>query len=292
MLVSDALDATFSRDRLDTDYDARATVTVETFETIIEAYASRTREAKRACLFVEDHPLEPDTGLTLDVYGRTDTPRPAVLFTHGGYWRALSKDHSGFMAPMLAGHGIVTIAPDYRLAPDVRFGEIVADIRKTFAHVWHHAAELGIDRRRIVPVGSSAGGHLAASLLQPGWQAEYDLPPVPVHAAMPVSGLFDLAPIARCHPQQWLGLNDAEIEDFSPLRHLPSPGPRIVTALGEHEAPGFVRQSRAWHEAIVENGVHAEHIVIAGRNHFDVILDLCDTRSKLARALLDLVAGC
>ncbi len=42
---------------------------------------------------------------------------PVVVFIHGGYWRALSKDHYGFIAEPLVEAGAAVALMDYDLCP-------------------------------------------------------------------------------------------------------------------------------------------------------------------------------
>ena len=74
--------------------------------------------------------------------------------------------------------------PSYDLAPRPTLAEIVACIER--------AADFVAERtqRPLVVAGHSAGGHLAACLMAPApGQA------APIRAGMPISGLFDLAPL-------------------------------------------------------------------------------------------------
>jgi arylformamidase len=277
-------EAAWPRDRIDRDYTARDVVTPEAFARIIADYARLSAPA---------HAM-PDARLglaydrasdeRLDLFG-TDpgARRPCVVFIHGGYWRALSRAHSAFMAPMLAARGIASAVPDYTLAPAASLTEITRQMRAAFAWLWHNADDLGIDRTRIVVTGSSAGGHLAATLAMPGWQAGLGLPPGAVHAALPVSGLFELAPLAASHVQDWMAFTPAELGALSPLRQAPGTA-RSIVAVAEHETPGFHRQSAAYADALA-----APLLQVPGRNHFDVILDLTAPDTALSWALLSLL---
>jgi arylformamidase len=273
--------------RLDADYTARACCPVEEFEGTIAAYHHHTQVALAAPGTRPGIVYDPQRGLALDLYGTVPGERrPLVMFVHGGYWRALSRGHSGFMAPILAARGIATAAIDYRLAPAASMTEIVQDVRRAFAFLWHGAGDLGIDRDRITVAGSSAGGHLVGTLMQPGWQQALDLPEQPLHAALPISGLFELAPIAQSHVQDWMALSAAEVASFSPLRHLPArKSPKVLVAVAETETPGFHRQSEAYARAL-----NAPVLRVAGRHHFDVILDLMDTTTPLGSALVTLAS--
>jgi len=273
---------------IEADYDARATVSGDRFDAIIAEYFRFSDQA--AALYMEAEGVVYDPcGERLDILGDGGTGRPAVIFIHGGYWRALSRQHSRFMAPMLAAQGVATVVPDYTLAPQASLPEITRQMRAALAHVWHNADGLGIDRTRIFAVGSSAGGHLAACLASGGWQGGFDLPQQALAGCMPISGLFDLAPVARAAPQAWLNLNAQDIHDTSPLRHIPVQGCPMVVALAEKEAAGFARQCRAYADGWLAAGHPVDHMVIEGRNHFDVVLDLCSDQRDLSRALLQMI---
>lgn len=279
-------EAQLPRADLDADYTARATVTDGEFAQIIGRYKSLTEAAQNSRNICSEIEFCPATGLKLDLYGtRAGERRPLVIFIHGGYWRALGREHSGFAAPALAAQGIACAAPDYRLAPGVSITEIIDDCRRAIAYLWHNAERLGIDRNRIVVTGSSAGGHLAAAMAQPGWQAALGLPDQPLHGCLPVSGLFELAPLAASHVQDWMRFTPAELAQ-SPLRHLPQGLAGVVAlATGKGEAAGFHRQSEAYAKA-----TGWPLLSIKNRNHFDVILDLADPKTALFQQLVALTA--
>lgn len=273
------------RDRLDADYTARATVTEADFTRIIGQYHSLTAAAQAGDPGFASHEFCPETGLQMDLYAAVPGERrPVVLFIHGGYWRALDRAHSGFAAPMLAAQGIACAVPDYRLAPGASISAIIDDCRRALAWLWKNADRLGLDATRIVVTGSSAGGHLAASLAQPGWQAALGLPDQPLHGCLPVSGLFDLAPLSASHVQDWMRFTPAEVA-ASPIRHPPR-GLRgaVALAAGAGESAGFHRQSETF-AALTGWPI----LRIKDRNHFDVILDLTDAESDLSKALLALI---
>jgi arylformamidase len=274
-------EATLPRAQLDADYTARDCTTHEDFVRIIGDYAAQSKPALSLPGTTLGLPYDAESAETLDLFNAGEN-RPVLLFIHGGYWRALSKGHSAFMAPMLAAHGVATAVPDYTLSPHASLTEITRQMRAALAYLWHNAERLGIDRKRIVIAGSSAGGHLAATLAMPGWQAGFDLPHTAVHACYPISGLFELAPIAASHVQDWLVLSTVEVETLSPLRHSKGTVKTLV-AVAEHEVPGFHRQSTAYADAL-----GAPLVTIPARNHFDVILDLMQPDTALSQGLLGL----
>jgi arylformamidase len=273
-------EADWPRARIDADYTAKDCIDAQGFDTVIAAYARQSIPAADLPGARLNLCYDPASGQVMDLYG-AGGGCPVVMFIHGGYWRALSKDHSAFMAPMLAARGIATAVPDYTLAPAASLTEITRQMRAAFAYLWHNADTLGIDRTRIVVAGSSAGGHLAAVLASDGWQADHDLPPGALRGAMPISGVFELAPIAASHVQDWMSLTADEVATLSPLRHPTST--KLVVAVAQDEVPGFHRQSHAY-----ANALGLSVLMVPGRNHFDVILDLMDDNTTLSQALIAL----
>ena len=58
---------------------------------------------------------------------------------------------------------------------------------------------------------------------------------------------------------------------------------------GDNETDEFKRQTNEYYEHLVRGGEEVQSREIIGRNHFDVILDLCDDSSWLARATLEMM---
>lgn len=281
MTLADERD--WDRTRLEADYTAKLTCSEDEFRAIIGDYARLSESARALPATREAIAYDAQSAEVYDLYGTAAGKlRPCFVFIHGGYWRALSRGHSAFMAPMLAAQGIATAVPDYSLAPAVSITEIVRQCRAMLAHLWHNAEGLGIDRNRIVVGGSSAGGHLTAAVAAGGWQAAAGLPAQPLKGILPISGLFELAPLAGMHVNDWMQFSEAELAE-SPQRELPAGPVAAVVALARGETAGFFRQSEAYAAAI-----GAPVLTIEGRNHFDVVLDLTDPETALSKALLGL----
>lgn len=289
MTGSLAAEADWPRERLDRDYNARATIPVAAYEAEMRRYRALSDAARETDATHLDVVYDGQSGQTLDIFGTTEALRPVFVFIHGGYWRALSKRDSAFMAGMLARHGIASVAVDYQLAPEASLTEIVREMRAAIAFLHKEGRRYGIDPERIFVGGSSAGGHLTGTVISGGWHGEFGVPEDVVKGALPVSGLFHLAPIAKSYVQDWMALDDAAVSALSPPENLPRKGCPIVVAYAAGEAEGFKRQSiefdRLWRQA----GFASEVMEIPNRNHFDVIIDLADEETALAQALLHLI---
>jgi pectinesterase len=90
--------------------------------------------------------------------------RPAVLLIHGGGWRTGDRSMNVAMAKRLANAGYVAVTADYRLSTDSLYPAAVHDLKEVVRWLRAHADTLGIDTGRIVAMGCSAGGQLAALL--------------------------------------------------------------------------------------------------------------------------------
>ncbi|WP_082143792.1 alpha/beta hydrolase [Nitratireductor soli] len=280
------------RETLNRDYNARASVTAECFEEEMRRYRQLSQPARAMAGAALDVVYDEASGQTLDIFGAAapgERLKPVFLFVHGGYWRALSKLDSAFMAQSLAEQGIATAVVDYRLAPAVSLAEIVREVRQAVAFLWRRGANFGVDPQRIFAGGSSAGGHLTGTLLARGWQAEANVPENVIKGAVAISGLFHLAPIAASFVQEWIRLSPQEVTELSPAEHIPRIGCPLIVAFASGEPAGFGRQSRAYRELWREAGHECSLMEIPGRNHFDVVLDLADPDTRLSQALAELM---
>lgn len=104
----------------------------------------------------------------LDVYRPKDAKenrrRAAVIFFHGGGWRAGNKDQFAWYAADAATLGYVAFSANYRLAPQHRYPAALDDAQRVVRWVRANARKYGVDDKRIGVVGASAGGHLAVLL--------------------------------------------------------------------------------------------------------------------------------
>jgi len=91
-------------------------------------------------------------------------PAPLIVYVHGGGWQRGSKDNAtGRWKPAhFPQEGYAFASINYRLVPAARVEDQAADVALAVKALVDRAASLGIDRRRVVLMGHSAGAHLVA----------------------------------------------------------------------------------------------------------------------------------
>ena len=220
-----------------------------------------------------------------DLYHPTGNPgvAPLAVYVHGGYWQRGERAEYAFVARELVQRGVRVAIPSYRLCPDARVADTVADIRAFLAALW---ARTG---RRPVVAGHSAGGHLAAAMLATDWTSVDDVPRDLVSAAYSISGVFQLEPLIPTSINDALKLDPAEARRESPLLWAPpAAGRTLVASVGGAESQEFLRQSldivAAWSKA----DVTAECVVVPGANHFTVVDELARPMSAMVDRVVQL----
>lgn len=151
----------------------------------------------------------------LDVYvpQAAQPGRPLLVFFYGGAWDSGSRSAYRFVGTALAELGYVTVVPDYRLYPAVKFPAFIDDGAQAVAWAQRHAADYGADPRRVVLLGHSAGAHLAAMLaIDAQYLQRAGVDPASVAGFVALSGPHDLRPdtavlnsifAAPYSPQDW-----------------------------------------------------------------------------------------
>jgi len=224
-----------------------------------------------------DVPYGSEARQKLDIFLPDDTPKGLAVFVHGGYWLKFDKSYWSHLAEGARSQGWAVAMPSYRLAPEARIADMVADVGlalDALAQQFSGAIHLA---------GHSAGGHLAARMacrdapLKQATRAR-------VSRVLSISGLHDLAPLMKTSMNETLGIDEAEARAQSPALLHPRDGVEVISWVGEEERPEFLRQSALLKTAWEEKGVSVAMTVATQRHHFDVIAPLTDGASALTQA--------
>ena len=229
------------------DSDLDAAYDIEASVPDLPAIQARYAEASAALTGLRDAALDlaygPDPRHRLDIFAPPEGARAAILYFHGGYWKAGDKEGRRFPAPVWNARGIAWVPVEYRLAPAATVDGIVDDARRAVSLVSR-------PRRRswLRPVGDpcrrqfgrrAPGGHAGGRRLAGRMRS---LPDDVIASAAPVSGLFDLSPLRRTFANDWLALDAADAQAQQSGRHLPPrPGMPVVVAWGGRGTGGVSR---------------------------------------------------
>ncbi len=129
----------------------------------------RLNTSKTKTLHVEKVPYSTDKRQYILVCESEQVPayrKEVIFFLHGGGWHIGKPRQHLLLAEMLANEGYLVVLPAYRLAPEVNYEGMRADIDSALLQTldWLRT-EKGWEDRRIVVGGASAGGNLAALLV-------------------------------------------------------------------------------------------------------------------------------
>ena len=284
------IDLTFSdlaeRDR---QYNARASVA--DFDACVREYAELSVLARSQCVGIYDLKYGLSSAERLDIFPakKAQHPAPALIFIHGGYWRAQTKEDAALMAKVYTDAGVAVVTLEYPLLPKATLAETVRSVRSAVAWLYRNAPTYGIDPQRIFASGSSAGGHLTGMLMAPGWQSDYDLPADVIRGGLGLSGLYDIQPLCDTHINAWLRLHPEQAARLSPLFLLPDYAALLVLAVGGLETDGFKNQTDVYEHAWRDKGYAVQRVMAPDRNHFNLLSEMAYPDSALNQATLQMI---
>lgn len=248
--------------------------------------------------------------MILDLYmpPKMRSPKPLIVYVHGGGWVAGTTRNAGahgnFPAALakLASEGFVVASIEYRLADEARYPAQLQDVRAALRFLKTNAVRYGLDPARTGIWGGSAGGHLAALAalscgagnLDPAGTAA----PVGsecVQAAVTWYGVFDFAALAAGRKDRTDGAaeklmgcsgpcSDAQYAPASPVTYVDPRDPPFLLIHGEDDKTVPVAQSRLAEARLRAAGVPVETIYIPGVDHSFIGKSPAETRAATLKA--------
>lgn len=175
----------------------------------------------------------------LDIY-RPTTAAPAggwpvVVFFHGGSWNRGERGDYRFLGAALASRGILTLVADYRLYPEVRYPDFLADSAQALGWGLTEAARLGGNPQRVFVAGHSAGAYNAAMLaLDARWLTAQGHRPADLAGWVGLAGPYDFLPIRN--PEVQPVFNHPDVPAGSqPIAFASAAAPRSLLGAAAHD---------------------------------------------------------
>lgn len=124
---------------------------------------------------------DPDARLDVHRSSAPATGLPTIVWVHGGAWLSGSKDLIANYLRVLAGGGCTVVGLGYSISPRATYPTQALQVLDALAFLTEHADELGVDARRLVLAGDSAGAQIASQVagmvVSPEYAASIDAHP-------------------------------------------------------------------------------------------------------------------
>ncbi len=202
--------------------------------------------------------------------------RPGVIVIHGGGWVQGTKEEmlEEYCLPFVR-RGMVVANVEYRLANAAPAPAAVNDVLKAAQWFQDHAAQYKVDRKRILAIGNSAGGHLALMTAMTPASANLG-PSIKIAAVIDFFGVADVAdqlapgPGQRPYAVAWIPDQPNRMElarSLSPITYVRKGLPPILVLHGDADPTVPYEQSAALVKALKGAGDDAELITVPDGRH-------------------------
>ncbi len=206
-------------------------------------------------------------------------PMAVIIIPGGGYYK-LTYDLNGFqIAKWFNTLGISAFVLNYRLpiSPDVKQREIapLQDIQASIKYLRKNASQYGISVEQIGVIGTSAGGHLAASVsnistdyteLKDDWTSISTIP----NFAILVSPVINLGEFAHVGSRKsLLGENASQekINEYSMQNRVTDKTPPTLLIHAQNDKTVPVMNSLLYYQAMIKNKVKGALFIFPEGEH-------------------------
>ncbi len=210
----------------------------------------------------------------LDVYAPPGEPTgaPVLVFFYGGSWMRGSKDMYRFVGGAYADAGFVTVVPDYRLYPEVRYPTFLEDCAAACAWARRHAAAFGGDASRgLFVMGHSAGAYNAVMLgLDGRWLEGAGSSRSLLAGVVGLAGPYDFLPLDEPDTQAVFG-HAGDLVSTQPVAHVDGTSPPMMLATGLKDTQVRPRNTRHLAERIQASHAPVTVHEYPGIGHLELI---------------------
>ncbi|HAI13958.1 MAG TPA: alpha/beta hydrolase [Phycisphaerales bacterium] len=194
--------------------------------------------------------------------------RPALLCYHGGGWVKGTPGHFGKQSQYFSKRGMVTMCFQYRLLKTnaKNVADCLSDSKAAYQWAVDNAQALGVDTSKIVLMGGSAGGHLAAAVaLCANPETNSSSLATRPYAMVLYNPVLDVPEFVGNKGYATQGLDDATL--VSPMHHLSKDAPPTLVLHGTADPVVPFATAQKFVDGLKALGVNANLISYEGRKH-------------------------
>jgi acetyl esterase/lipase len=227
-------------------------------------------------------PYGDDPRQVMDIYAPAGARgAPVLMFYYGGSWQFGSREDYAFIGGLFAARGFITVIPDYRLYPQVRYPGFVDDCIAALAQVGRDVARHGGDPAQTTLMGHSAGAYNAVmTALAPGAPA--------LRGVIGLAGPYDFLPIRDPIIQQVFRADD--MLATQPISQAHAGAPPMYLAAGARDRIVLPRNTTALAARLRDLGVPATARLYPGMGHISLLLSLLPFLTWRAPLMADIDA--
>lgn len=226
----------------------------------------------------------------LDVYQPRESANACVIvFVYGGSWDSGTKQQYGFVAAALAKRGYTVVVPDYRLYPEVRYPEFVADVAKAVAS--KPVQEL-IEGKSLVMMGHSAGAMIAGLIsYDPSYLQAVGVNPDSIAAYITLAGPHDyFLPTQKPRWVNIFGDDQARQVDALTVNHVAAKNPPTLILQGSDDKIVTPKSALSLEQKLKTAGVPVTRKTYPGVTHIKLLAAMGRPLGFLAPTLDDVDA--
>ncbi len=221
--------------------------------------------------------------LTFDLFvpENFNTRLPLIVIVHGGGWRSGHKEMEHPIASRIAGKNYIAATVQYRLSTEALYPTAILDIKRAICWLKENSDIYKIDTSKIVVMGMSAGGQIAAMTALTDKIEKLSIKKCAINAAaiIDIDGVYDMTtpsesakdtiPSKPSAAKQWLGFTYKEKPSLwieaSPLKYVDSTSPPMLFI--NSSLPRFHAGRDEAIKILNEHGIYAEVHTIENTPH-------------------------
>lgn len=199
-----------------------------------------------------------------------DGKYPALLAYHGGGWVKGGAGHFAKQAQHFSKRGMVSICFTYRLIGKqaTTVDQCLVDAKAGYQWAFEYAAELGIDTKKMVLMGGSAGGHLASAVALCANPATGSKSlPVKPYAMILYNPVVDVPVFCGVNAKRGKSVAGVDAVAVSPAHQVSNIAPPTLVLHGTADPVVPFKYAQKFVDDLQAVGVDATMIEYEGRKH-------------------------